>query len=250
MYNKRGNIRYLFVISIISFLLFLVVAQEEIKDKISNLSNETEKFIKKFVQEENDVKEENINSIEQIDLTNPPDEVKIKDVDDTNIAIFEVNYTKQDENKKLFVVTYSTEEFKVPLELKPANTIEYLNFGKKGNSNNSLYLETATGVPTSSEKGYVMIDSGSITGVSTNIEIIKSNEDGFVEVIVYKNGESTGLINLIDASNTGIQKDYDKQSSEIVRFNPGDIISVYVSVKGDVEYRDIINLVKVEIENE
>ena len=189
--NKRGKGKFWFVFAIILFLALGVIAQDDIKGKISDLSNETEKFIKGFVQENNDIKENDISSINKVDLANPPEDVKIGNIDeDTGIAIYQMNYTQDNQDKKLYVVTYSTGQFKAPIEFKPVNAIEYLNFGEKDLKNDSTYLQTATGVETSSDKGYVMIDSGSITGISSSIEITKADADGKIEIVSTPNQDS------------------------------------------------------------
>ncbi|MFA4953461.1 MAG: hypothetical protein WC584_04525 [Candidatus Pacearchaeota archaeon] len=243
--NKRGGWRYLIVLGVVLFLAVGVIAEEngiDISKSIGkSLSNETQEYIKDFVAEEN------INSIEQVDLQNPPEEVKLgKEIDDTNVAIYEVNYTKQNESKKLFVVTYSSEKFKVPLELKPANAVEYLSFGETLETSGSVYLKTNTGVRSSAEKGYVMMDEGSITGISTNIEAVSG--EGRINMIVYVNGEDVGLRNLVYVDSAGIKKDYDKQSQDVIKFQPGDVISVYVETQGGVAWKDAINLVKIELD--
>jgi len=224
-----------------------------VADKIvenEGLSDSTQKFIKDLVKKEK-VREEDIEKIEKIDLENPPEKVKLGDsIEGTNVAIYSVNYTKDKElggeNRELFVVTYSSEEFKVPLELKPSSAIEYLSFGEALETTGSNYLKTNTGVRSSAEKGYVMMDYGSITGISTSIEALSG--EGRIDVIVYVNGEEIGLRNLIYVEDTGVLKDYDKQSRDVIKFQPGDVISVYVETQGGVAWKDAINLVKVELE--
>ncbi len=249
---KRGSYRYvLFGIIFIVLLVGVIAADDAIASKISNLPNETEKFIRGFVQENNNIAAKDINSIDKVDLANPPEEVKIGKVDkDTGVAIYQMNYTDGVQDKKLYVVTYSTGQFKAPLELRPVNAIEYLDFGMAELRNDSTYLETATGVKTSSDRGYVMIDSGSITGISTSLEIVNADVNGKIEITIYKNGENTGLTNIIDTSSKGAVKDFDKQSKGIVTFEAGDVISVHLSVGGDVEYKQVINLVKVELNDQ
>ena len=221
-------------------------------DEIMNADNYVKEkvkkdFIKDFVEKE-DISEKDIKSIEQIDLANPPEEVKLgKEIEDTNVAIFQVDYEKQNESKKLFVVTYSGEEFKVPLKLKPATAIEYLNFGEAERVDGSAYLKTATNVKTSEKNGYVMMDYGSITGLSTSLEVLESS-GGVIEIIVYINGEDVGLRNTIYSPELGTNKDYDKESKDVIKFEPGDIISVYVKVNGKMVWTNVINLVKIQIE--
>ena len=61
-------------------------------------------------------------------------------------------------------------------------------------------------------------------------------------------GEDVGLRNLIYVDSAGVKKDYDKQSKDVIKFRPGDVISVYVETQGGVSWKDAINLVKIEIE--
>ena len=279
MKGKEGKLNRIFIVVFIALALVVGVVAQNVSNDGDSTTNPTpppgensisesgsdtgnineninekikKDYIKKFVEEEGIV-EEDINSIEQVDLQNPPEEVKLgEEIDDTNVAIFEVKYDKQDEqnlteNKKVFVITYSGEEFKVPLELVPATAIEYLNFGETQETSESIYLNTAAGVRSSAEQGYVMMDYGSITGISTSMEFLKDS-DGIVEVIVYINGEDAGLKNVIYSPSAGVQKDYDKESKGIINFQPGDVISVYVSVNGDVTWKNAINLVKIQLE--
>lgn len=245
--NKRGSWKYLLVFFVAVFLIVGVTAEKEnVSRKISSLSNDTQKYIKNFVDKEK-ISEDKINSIEQVDLQNPPEEVKLGDkIEDTNVAIYQVNYTKENESKNLFVVTYSSEEFKVPLELKPATAMEYLSFGETAETSSSIYLKTNTGVRSSADKGYVMMDEGSITGISTNIEAVSG--EGRINIIVYINGEDVGLRNLIYVDAVGIKKDYDKQSKGVIKFLPGDVISVYAETQGGIVWKDAINLVKIELD--
>ena len=215
-------------------------ADDYIKEKLKK------DFVKDFVEEE-EISESDIKSINQVDLANPPEEVKIgKEIEDTNVAIFEVNYEKQNESRKLFVVTYSGEEFKVPLKLVPATAIEYLNFGEAEKVEGSAYLKTAVNVKTSEKNGYVMMDYGSITGLSTSLEVLESS-GGVIEVRVYVNGEDVGLRNTIYSPELGINKDYDKESKDVIKFKPGDVVSVYVKVNGKITWTNVINLVKIQI---
>lgn len=216
-------------------------ADDYVKEKVK------QDFVKDFIEKE-DISESDIASITPVDLANPPEEVKLgKEIEDTNVAIFQVDYEKQNESKRLFVVTYSGEEFKVPLKLVPATAIEYLNFGEAEKIEGSAYLKTATNVKTSEKNGYVMMDYGSITGLSTSLEVFESS-GGVIEVMVYVNGEDVGLRNTIYSPELGINKDYDKESKDVIKFKPGDVVSVYVKVNGKITWTNVINLVKIQIE--
>ncbi len=43
----------------------------------------------------------------------------------------------------------------------------------------------------------------------------------------------------------GIKKDYDVQSKNIVSFEPGDVISAYANIEGDIAFRDAIILIEI-----
>jgi len=89
--------------------------------------------------------------------------------------------------------------------------------------------------------------SGSITGISTSLEITKADTK-YVEIIIYKNGEAINFGNVIPVSSKGMEKDYDIQSLDIVTFEPGDIISVYAKTNKN-KIRDAITLIEITTEN-
>jgi hypothetical protein len=88
-----------------------------------------------------------------------------------------------------------------------------------------------------------MLRKGSITGISTNLEAIKGS--GEIQIIIYKNNERIGFGNLVDISDSGIKKDYDIQSRDIVEFEQGDIISVYVKIQGEITWKDAITMIEI-----
>ena len=63
-----------------------------------------------------------------------------------------------------------------------------LTFGLDEQSSESIFLETSTGVKTDVQKGYVMMRAWSITGISTDLEVLENNGYSEVEIIIYKNG--------------------------------------------------------------
>ena len=118
-----------------------------------------------------------------------------------------------------------------------------LDFGAKGEVNTPSFLNTPNGVEGNFEKGYVMIRDGSITGLSTNLEVLSG--EGSVEVMIYVNGQPIGFRNTIYADSSGVKKDYDTQSFGVVNFQKGDVLSAYVKTDGDIAIKDIINLVEI-----
>ena len=108
----------------------------------------------------------------------------------------------------------------------------------------SSFLETATGVPGSLQQGYVMLRQGSITGISTSLEVTESTSKN-IEIIIYKNGEAISFGNTL-ASSQGLNKDYDTQSKGVVTFEPGDTISVKAaSYDSSTSFKNVITMVEI-----
>ena len=219
-------------------LVFLVSAGVFAQTFSEEISENVGDYIKGFVNGTG-VNEDSINSINKINQSELPDNVEIKDIDENKIGIYEVNYTSGNDTKKIYVVTYSTTQFKeksAPL----IKNIQNIYFGYSESSDSADYLNAATGVAVSGDKGYVMLRPGSVTGISTSLDL---TGDGKVFVTVYKNGESTGFHNLIlSVDNKKI--DFDIQSENAVNYNAGDIISVYVETSGDVNWGNAITIVE------
>ena len=156
--------------------------------------------------------------------------------------MYEVDYGGE---KPVFILTVSDSKFKKTLK-EIANKM-ILNFGYGEEFSGSLFLETATGVQTSSEKGYVMMRSGSITGLSTNLEVLDINGVGEIEIIIYKNNESIGFRNGFTITEIGINKDYDVISKDTLTFEAGDVISVYTNVNGNLIAKDIITMMEINV---
>jgi len=165
--------------------------------------------------------------------------VRFENIDQTNLAIYEVEM--KDNGKPVFVITVSDQQFRKAIE-KYTNKM-LLTFGKKS-LNESTFMETATGIISSEEKGYVMMRDGSVTGVSTSIEIIEG--EGEIEIVLYKNGKETGFKNQFNEK--GIQSDYDIQSEGVVEFQKGDIISLKVINEDFINIKDINTLLEVMTE--
>ena len=92
-----------------------------------------------------------------------------------------------------------------------------------------------------------MMREGSITGLSTNLEVVGGGE-GEIDIIIYKNGEQVGLGNSLDGS-LGVKEDYDVQSNGVVSFEPGDVISVYCNTDKDLVWKDVITMIEITTTN-
>ena len=185
--------------------------------------------------------EENITSIKPVDYNNLPDAIDIKNIDDTNLAIYEVDIGG---DRPVYVITASDELFAGVSKTPTTGDVLILNFGYEGEmKKKDEFLKTATGIETSLEKGYVMMRDGSITGISTNLEVVRG--EGEIEVIIYRNGELVEFGNSFVGGSEGVKKDYDVQSEGTVKFEAGDVISVSVEVEGDVVWKDVITMMEI-----
>jgi hypothetical protein len=234
---KRGMKKLVFGIA---FVLIFIMASSVFAETVG-LSDNVKNIVNNIVEKQG-IDKNDIQSVEQVSLDNLPSQVDLKNIDTTNLAVYEVDYGG---DKPVFVLTASGS---TPATSAPAPQIyrNLLNFGKSGEVSESTFLNTATGVEGSLEKGYVMMREGSITGLSTNLEVLSG--EGTVEVVVYVNGEPAGFRNTIAADSTGVKKDYDTQSLGIVKFDKGDVVSVYLKTEGNVIVKDIINLVEISTE--
>ena len=219
---------------------------KEVVDEVSdtNVSEAVYDFVLDFV-EKRDVLPSEVSKIREVDFDSLPKEVNIENVGDHNLAIYEISYEEDGEKDQVYIISYSVEELKAQGDLIIAHDKrQFLNFGYDGTMVESGFLQTATGVEGSLEKGYVMMREGSITAVSTNLDVEQSNP-GQIEIIVYRNGEAIGFGNTLDTSSSGVKKDYDVQSKDVVVFGAGDVISVYARAQGDVSWKDVITMVEI-----
>ncbi|MFA6022750.1 MAG: hypothetical protein WC781_01540 [Candidatus Pacearchaeota archaeon] len=203
------------------------------------VSKEVSDYVSSFV-EKGGIDSDKITDIQQVDQSSLPDDVQIKTIDENNVGIYEVNYTEGNKSENLFIVTYSANELP-KLETAITKNIQYLTFGFSGESVKSRYLDSATGVQSSAERGYVMMRPGSITGISTSLGI--KDGTGKLYIKVYKNGVDTGFSNMITSSD---QKkiDFDTQSENVLTYVPGDVIAVYVENVGNVDWNNVITTVE------
>ena len=191
-----------------------------------------------------------ISSIQEVDFESLPKDIDIQNVADTNLAIYEISYEDQGAHDQIYVITYSVENLETQSDIIIGqDKRQFLNFGYSGEMSNFGFLKTATDVETSLEKGYIMTRPGSITAISTNLEILRAAQGSYLEIIVYVNGERFRFGNLISAADVGVKKDYDVQSKGIANFEAGDVISVKILGEGDVSWNDVITLIEITTTN-
>jgi len=224
--------------------------QEEVLDVVENvsvgdISTQVYEYVLNFVQKRGVLPSE-ISFVREVDFDSLPKSVHIENVGEHNLAIYEISYKEGNQEDQIYVITYSVEELREQGDLIVAHDKrQFLNFGFAGTMIKSGFLKTATEVETSLEKGYVKVRDGSITAVSTNLEVSESNP-GDIEIIVYRNGEPIGFGNIFSTGSPGVKKDHNVQSKDIVTFKAGDVISVYLKANGiDIVWRDVITMVEI-----
>ena len=234
------------IISALFIGMFLIVALGAFIES-STLPGDFQTFVENIA-EQRGINESDITNVSQVDFSDLPGEVNLENIDETSLGIYQVSVVN---GSPIYVITmtgdvYSSTQASVSeIDLKRS----YLNFGYEGKIHNAGFLQTSTGVETSVEKGYVMMRSGNITGISTNLDVTKSAADAQVEIIIYKNGEVLGFGNTLVADATGVKTDYDIQSEGIGSFEAGDVISTYLNVIGNVDVSDITTLIEITTRN-
>jgi hypothetical protein len=222
---------------IVAFVLILILASGVFAQSLG-LSGKAKEAVDQIVENQG-IDKNDVKSVEKVDFDKLPEQVDLKNIDTTNLVVYEVDYGGE---TPVFVITASDESLEAPVSDSTMYKM-LLNFGSKGEVSESSFLNSATGVEGSLEKGYVMMRDGSITGLSTSLEVFSG--EGSVETIIYINGEPAGFRNTIVGDSVGVKKDYDTQSLGVVKFEKGDVISAYVKTEGNIVVKDVINLVEI-----
>jgi hypothetical protein len=255
--NKKGRTKLFAILGICVIVILIAsvfisaenasLSDSEIQDiteekSDNSVSEDVSSYVKDFV-EQKGVNPDEINNISKVDFESLPKEVNIENVNNANLAIYEINYNKSDSlQDKVFVVTYAVEKLASQGDIIISqDKREFLNFGINTEVS-SGFLNTATGVEGSAERGYVMMRGGSITGISTSVDFING---GDTEIIIYKNGNPVNFGNAFNSYLTGTSKDYDIQSKGIVLFEAGDTISAYVQSSDGTLLTNVITLIEI-----
>lgn len=232
---KRGLVLFL---TVSVFILVSGIIAQEI----------TQEDLDEFVQdvaEQKGISPESIENITQVNFTDLPEGVNVQNIDDTHLSLYEI-VTSQ--GASVFLITFSGETlgtFQEPKQILTQSK-SLLTYGLAEQSKESKFLETSVGSESGLNKGYVMLGKGSLTGISTNLEVVRGT--GKVEIKILKNEEQINFGNSLDISSEGVKKDYSIQSAGIVEFKEGDVISVYIKNEEGITVKDITILV--EISNE
>lgn len=221
----------IFGIMIVLLLGATVFAQEVVDSDLENFVKDVAKL--------KGVSEEKIKDIKKVDFNDLPNEVKLKNIDDNNLALYEINV---DAEKPIYVITASKEFFEKTTVDYDSMQRSFLPFGRSLGTSNTVALETSTGV----KSGYVMTRSGSITGLSTVLNAIERSDNLPIEVIIMKNSEEIGFRNAFNIGKTGVYSDYDLISSNTIDFEEGDIISIIINIPNGTKVEEVSTLVEIE----
>lgn len=224
--SKMRKMKRLFVGFVIIILLMVLVLA------VPDIDKEVEKALEKKGIDPTQA------NVSEVDLNNPPKEIIIENVEETNIVIYEVDYGV---DKSVFMIT-SSDKF-TPKDSVVYKDRQLLSFGFAGSSNESVFLKTTIGVASGLNKGYVMVREGSLTAMSTNLEIIEGK--GKIRLIIYKNGESVEFGNSFIVSSAGVKKDYEIQSEKIITFEAGDVFSISLKSDNGIIWKDAITMIEI-----
>lgn len=234
--EKMKKAYLLFGIIFVLFLTASVVAET------ISISEDVEELIKD-VAETKGIERASIEEVTEVDFGDLPAEINIDNIDENSLSLYKVNISTDE--KPLYIISFSESKFK-KIVSKFSNKM-LLNFGFSGEISNSSYLKSATGVLGNLEKGYVMMRTGSVTGLSTNFEVVQGT--GTIEVLIYKNKELVGFRNDFYIEKDGIYNDYDTISEETLNFEAGDVISLYFKIEGNIVAQDVNTLLEIATNN-
>lgn len=188
------------------------------------------------------VEDENVRGIRELDINDLPEAVSLENIDYNNLAVYEIQV--ENEDAPVYVVTASSKFFKETARVFAQKML--LNFGLSGEVSEDTFMKASGEVTTSINKGYVMPRSGSVTAISTNLEVVSGEGFEPVEVVIYKDSEEVGFRNSFNLKEPSVYSDYDTISSDTLKFDKGDVISVEVRVPEGTSVKDVITLLEIE----
>ncbi len=203
------------------------------------ISGEVAQFVKNIAGNRG-IPQNQITGVRQVDFNNLPSEVNITNIDNTTLAMYQVNVNG---SKPIYVITASQVEFKKELQNFVGKML--LNLGLPGEITNSTFLMSAAGVQGSYDQGYVMIRDGSITGISTSLDNENQMSGQIAQIVIYKNGQPIGFRNTFDLGETGSMSDYNTVGDGTINFNKGDVISVRAILPDGAKVYNINTLLEI-----
>lgn len=213
--------KVIFVFVVVLFGVMVFAQSSDVKEKIKDVAEERGEVI-----EDEDIKE--------INFTDLPGELDIEEIGDTSVSIYEVNFS----DRPFFVITAGG-MFEAEPEVAVGETRTLFHFGVAGEVESPEFLNMASGVSSSMDRGYVMMRGGSVTGISSSLDVVDFVNGEIVEIVIYRNGEEIGFRNVLGAGDLGVEIDYDLISKGVVNFEAGDVLSVYVLFGTGVVVEDV-----------
>ncbi len=230
---KRFSVIFVFAIAVL--LVGGVLAQTTSIG--TTVTGSAAQFVKDIAQKRG-ISENDIQNVTQVNFNQLPNEVNLKNIDNTTLAMYQVDLNN---GSPVYVITASQTEFKKELQNFAGKVL--LNLGISGTVDSSEFMQSAAGVSGSDNQGYVMIRDGSITGLSTSLENeLKTN--GIAQIVIYKNGQPVGFRNTLDLQESGSLSDYNTIDNGIINFNKGDVISVKVILPDGAQVKNINTLLE------
>ncbi len=184
-------------------------------DKVSNIANKIE-------------------SINEINFSDLPDKVNINNIDDGNLAMYEINVAG---GAPVYVISAAK---KLISNIKSSVGSFFgsdLIFRSEKIISRPSYIDGESG-------GYVMVGSGSIVGLSTSLDVLQGSK-GEVEIIIEINSKQVGFRNNIEAEG-GFKIDFDEISYGTINFKTGDVINIIVNVPEGVSVENVNSLIQIE----
>lgn len=224
------------------FILGIILLGASAVAQEVSLDSKAESFVRDVAAVKG-VNGDSVQGIRELNINDLPESVNLENIDSTNLAVYEIQV--ENEERPVYVITASSKFFKETARIFAQKML--LNFGINGEISDDTFMRTSGEIETSLTKGYVMARDGSVTAISTNLEVISGSGFEPIEVVIFKDGEEVGFRNSFNLKDPSVYNDYDVISSGTLKFEKGDVISVEVKIPEGVVVRDVITLLEIEV---
>lgn len=224
------------------FILGIILLGASAVAQEVSLDSKAESFVRDVAAVKG-VNSDSVQGIRELNINDLPESVNLENIDSTNLAVYEIQV--ENEERPVYVITASSKFFKETARIFAQKML--LNFGINGEISDDTFMRTSGEIETSLTKGYVMARDGSVTAISTNLEVISGSGFEPIEVVIFKDGEEVGFRNSFNLKDPSVYNDYDVISSGTLKFEKGDVISVEVKIPEGVVVRDVITLLEIEV---
>ena len=134
--RKKGKKAIYFLLALV---LVLVLASSVFAQSLG-LSGKSKDIVDQIVENQG-IDKDKIKSVEKVDFENLPEQVDLKNIDTTNLAVYQVDYGG---DAPVFVVTASDELLEASESVVQIYKM-FLNFGLSGESGGSFFLPRLVG---------------------------------------------------------------------------------------------------------